>query len=198
MKNNNTEKYPIHAKLSKSFLMSQPAGNCIVSLTFSPTTGHPRFGEVVVPLTCRYEQWDRIVQSGAHQRNCLVYENKEAAEQCINKMLSESSEHRSYDPFVDVSLKSDKLSKSVLKSLNEGMVFMSRVILPDGSPEFSGVISPTTNRQEQWKRLVKQGIAQKRCFFFNNKADMEKYRVYMHNAHNRKDSFDQAVKGGAA
>ena len=198
MNNQSIQKYPVNAKLTKSFLMSLPAENCIVSLTFSQTTGHPQFGEVVAPVKCRNEQWERIVQSGTHQRNCLVYENKEVAEQCINKMLSESSEHRSYDPFVDVSLKSDKLSKSVLTNLDEGMVFMSRVILPDGSPEFSGVISPTTNRQEQWKRFVKQGIAQKRCFFFYNKADMEKYQVYMHNAHNRKDSFDQAVKGGAA
>ena len=148
MANNNIGKYPVHPKLSKSFLMGQPAGNCIVSLTFSRITGHPLFGEVVVPLTCRDKQWDRIVQSGAHQRNCLVYENKEAAEQCINKMISESSEHKFYDPFVDVSLKSDKLSKGVLKSLDEGMVFMGRVLLPDGSPEFSGVVSPAANRQE--------------------------------------------------
>ena len=198
MNNNNLEKYPMHGKLTKSFFMSLPPENCIVSLTFNSSTRQPWFTGTVEPLMRREEQWKRIVHTGAHQRNCLVYENKGVAEQCMNKMLPKSQEDPHYDPFADVSFMDGKLSKGFLTNLDEGMVFMSRVILPDGSPEFSGVISPTTNRQEQWKRLVKQGIAQRRCFFFNNKADMEKYRVYMHNAHNRKDSFDQAVKGGAA
>lgn len=186
MKNQPVQRYPVHAKLTKSFLMSLPAGNCIVSLTFSQTTGHPLFGEVVVPVKCRNEQWERIVQSRAHQRNCLVYENKEVAEQCINKMLPKSQEAHHYDPFADASFMDGKLSKRVLTNLDEGMFFMSRVILPDGSPEFSGIISPAADRQVQWKQLSKQGISQRRCFIFSNRADMEKYREYIHKAMSEK------------
>ncbi|MFC1818959.1 hypothetical protein ACFL0B_07700 [Thermodesulfobacteriota bacterium] len=196
MNNNNLETYPVHAKLTKNIYLSLPTGNCIVSLTFNSSTGQPWFTGVVKPLMGRDKQWERIVQSGAHQRNCLVYENKEVAEQCIDKMLPKSQEDSHYDPFADVSFKDGKLSKSVLNNWDEGVVFMSRVLLLDGSPEFSGIVAPTAKRQEQWKQLSKQGFAQRRCFLFSNKADMEKYRAYMHNAYDRKDSLGKAAKGG--
>ena len=166
--------------------MSLPTGNFIVSLTFDAITGQPWFEGEVEALIIRNEQWEHIVQSGAHQRNCLVYENRQIAEQCITKMHPQSRKNAHYDPFADVSFKDAKLSKKVLLNLKEGMVFMSRVLFPDCSPEFSGIVSPPADREEQWKQLLRQGITQRRCYVFNNRADLGKYRKYIHKAMSEK------------
>jgi len=186
MNSKNAKKYPIHAKLTKKFYMGLPAGNCIVSLTFNTITGQSWFVGEVEPPGGRDKQWKSIVQSRAHQRNCLVYKNKKVAEQCIDKMLPKTQEDPHYDPFADVSFMDGKLSKSVLNNLDEGVFFMSRVLLSDGSPEFSGFIGPAAGRQEHWKFISQQGLAQRRCFFFCNKADMEKYRKYMFQAYEQR------------
>ena len=186
MQSQSTRDYPTHAKLTKSFFMSLPVGNFVVSLTFDAITGRPWFDGEVESLITRGDQWKRIDRSGAHQRNCLVYENRQFAEQSIAKMHPLSPENAHYDPFADVSFKDAKLSKKVLLNLKEGMLFMSRVILPDGSPEFSGIVSQSADREEQWKQLLRQGITQRRCYVFNNRADMGKYRKYMHKAMSEK------------
>jgi hypothetical protein len=67
-----------HQKLTKKFFMSLDAGVFLVSnchKMVDPHTYTPCFYEYLVPLQKRLEQWQKIKEVGADQRQCSVYSN---------------------------------------------------------------------------------------------------------------------------
>jgi hypothetical protein len=68
---------PQHAKLTKRFLMSLPAGVFVASNVFGGPGLTPSFAEAVGDSTeARTEQWKRAVAAGAGQRSCHVFPNE--------------------------------------------------------------------------------------------------------------------------
>jgi hypothetical protein len=65
-----------HVKLSRKNLMELEAGTFLMSaLTQGPPT-NPVFAEKVAPPSKRDEQWSRIKDASADQRNCMIFKNK--------------------------------------------------------------------------------------------------------------------------
>lgn len=66
----------ISAKLTKKFFMQLPEGFYLVSNLFKNQM-QSLFEEEISPPAERDQHWKRIVQAGADQRLCRVFQNKE-------------------------------------------------------------------------------------------------------------------------
>ncbi len=67
-------------KLTKQFLMEQPAGRYIVSNCYKRVSSNkykPVFQEQVTALEQRHAQWERIKAARADGRLCFVYPSME-------------------------------------------------------------------------------------------------------------------------
>jgi len=62
-------------KLTKKYFMSLPEGSFLVS-NIVKNSMQPVFAEKVIPLNLRKNQWDRIVEVGAQQRECHIFETE--------------------------------------------------------------------------------------------------------------------------
>ena len=74
------QKFPIHQKLTKQFLMRLPTGVFLVSNCYKPVGPNavtPTFYEKVVPLDDRESQWQRIKVCQADSRTCVVHKDSE-------------------------------------------------------------------------------------------------------------------------
>lgn len=67
-------------KLSKKFFYSLETGVYLVSnchINVGINTYSPAFYEYILPPDKRHEQWQRIKEVGADQRQCFIYSNAE-------------------------------------------------------------------------------------------------------------------------
>lgn len=67
-------------------------------------------------------------------------------------------------------LRSAKLTKKYLMGLPPGIFLMSNLIGPDLAPRFAEyVISPISEREKQWRKIVSLGCNGKLCRIFKMK-----------------------------
>lgn len=78
----------VRNKLTKKFFHSLETGVFLVSnchINVGLNTYSPAFYEYVMPPKKRQEQWQRIKEAGADQRQCHVYSNIEEFKHALQK-----------------------------------------------------------------------------------------------------------------
>ena len=113
----------------------------------------------------------RIVAAEVDQRKCMVFDCKEDADEYFQAMLDRASE--SIDSETGVRYRYVKLKKELFMTLPENLSVVSCSFNLDGKPRFYEETSPKSERGEQWKKIVNDGICRIKCFVFHSQADME-------------------------
>ena len=83
-----------HQKLTKKFFMSLDEGVFLVSSCHEMVdsqTYTPCFYEYIVPLEKRPEQWQKIKEVRADQRECSIYSNMGEFKRALQKNIQEPS-----------------------------------------------------------------------------------------------------------
>lgn len=85
----------ISAKLTKKFFMQLPEGLYLVSNTYKNQM-QSIFEEEISPPADRIQQWGRIVQAGADQRLCRIFQNKKDYEAWLGQANYDFSKGKIY------------------------------------------------------------------------------------------------------
>jgi hypothetical protein len=64
-----------------------------------------------------------------------------------------------------------KLTKRFFMSLSEGLYLSSNTYIQRGCPSFSERVSPPSEREQQWERILIAGVNGRLCNVFASEAD---------------------------
>lgn len=98
-------------------------------------------------------------------------EPQQPKETPLARELAEQKSDSSGEP-----LKTQRLTKKFLMELKEGMFIASKTVDEGNTPVFSEYVSPLSEREEQWKKIVIASANQRVCQVFENE---EAYKVYL-------------------
>jgi len=167
----------ITTKLTKKFFMSLPKGVFIMS-NIGDAPGQPTCFESVSSAADRGKQWERIVLLGCSNRLCSVFKNEEEARALLSSIKYKGAQLPQPPRRPGPRLKEQTtttLTKKFFMSLPNGVFIVSNIGAPEQPRCAEHVLSPASEREKQWERIVLRGCSNRLCWVFKNEEEAMTY-----------------------
>jgi hypothetical protein len=161
------------AILTKKFLMSLPEGVFIMS-SLMDAPGQPTCFESVSSAAEREKQWERIVSSGCNNRFCSVFKNEKEVMDYLSSLRYKGSPSPEPPERPGPRLKEQTrttLTKKFFMGLPKGVFIVSNLGAPEQPECAEYVLSPASEREKQWERIVLRGCSNRLCWVFKNEEE---------------------------
>jgi hypothetical protein len=167
----------LSAKLTRKFFMSLPEGAIIVS-NIGEGPGQPTCFEAVSSASERNKQWERFVLLGCNNRQCSIFSTEDEAVEFLGSIkyrgVQQSEPPRRPGPRLKEQTRTT-LTKKFFMGLRNGVFIVSTWSVENQPLCAEYVLSPASEREKQWERIVSQGCSNRMCWVFKNEKEASDY-----------------------
>lgn len=154
--------------------MSLPKGVFIMSTITDDRAQPICFESVLSSASEREEQWERIVLRGCNNRLCWVFKNEEEARALLSSIKYKGAQLPEPPRRPGPRLKEQTrtaLTKKFFMGLPKGVFIVSNLGFPRQPKCAEYVLSPASEREKQWERIVLSGCSNRLCWVFKNEEE---------------------------